>query len=130
MKNGLIICWLIASVLNFGCTSKKEEAPKISLAQYKEQTDLMMNITKKLMQENDPKKLHVVADSVQKTRVVTCYSVTEECDTYGAFLTTAIGISDDGKISHEELQKLTDLHLKLIDEIKKGRDRLSGHADH
>lgn len=109
-----------------GCKRDRslESSFPLSYEQYEEQGRLMLEITKKILQENDAKKMKTVADGIQKTRVVTCHGLTDECQIYGRFLSKAIRIGEDDKLTLDEKKELVDLHLRIKSEIDLGLSRL------
>ena len=87
---------------------------------YREQGELMINITYKLSRETDANRLNSAARGVQLSRVVSCHKLYDECDLYGKFLSEAIEMSADGKLSYDDVQSLTSMQRDLVNEVKRG----------
>lgn len=116
---------VIAFVCSLSACSEQSKKPKISKAEYQEQTQLMLNICTKFSMEQDAEKLYKVALSVQQARVITCVDVANECSIYGRFISTAIDIAKDGELSSSDHTLLRERLLELKKAIQSGREKLN-----
>lgn len=105
------------------CTDEKPYLPDI--AQYKSDSDLMINICNKFANdEGDVKKLRDVALAVQIERVISCTDYNGECDLYNECLSLVIKVTESKNISQGDREKLKDKVVELKKAVEDGKVKL------
>jgi hypothetical protein len=120
-KINLISLFLFLSTV-ICCESKINNVP--TYLKYTEDTNLMLNIIKKFINEPDAKKINKVATAVQQTRIVSCTNYNDECDIYGKLISHLIEYTQDGNLSTEEQKKIEIQFAQLTSAIKEGKNKL------
>ncbi len=113
-----LACALFILFFATGCFENPEN--KISYEDYRNQGELMINITAKLSNETDVNRLNSAARGVELARVVACRKLYDECALYGKFLSYAVEVSGDGKLSYDDVQELRARQRELANEIHQG----------
>ena len=101
------------------CTPNKKPLP--SKEKFSSDTQMMLKITKKFLNESDATKLQKAAVAVQQSRVVSCIDVSGECALYGKIISHVIKISSDGEISPQEKKSLVEMQQDLVGKIQQAK---------
>lgn len=105
------------------CTDENRPLPDI--AQYKKDSDLMINICNKFANdEGDVKKLHEVALAVQMRRVLSCSDFNGECDHYNECISLVIKATESKRISKADREKLKEKVVELKQSVEEGKIKL------
>ena len=113
---GIFLMFLVS------CTQK--DAPKMSVEEYDKNTQLILQVSEKFMDDPDVEKLHKVIVDFQFSRAVTCDDVDGECRKYSNFLQMLIDDSKNGEFSPEERVAHVKAFVDLKKSIKSSREVL------
>ena len=113
---------IFAVALLAACTQRS--SLKLTSGEYAEQGKVMLGVTQKLASDTDAKRMHNAALNIEKSRIVSCIGVFDECRQYGEFLATAIRYSSDGALSYKEISDLKRRHKDLREQIFNGLKHL------
>ncbi len=119
--SGLIIMLSLFFILN--CTEEQKSSPP-DIAKYTADTNLMVNVAQKFIDDPDAKKVHEVAVATEQTRAMACFDYNNECTLYGELISKIIATSADGTVTPAERQSLLQDLAELRSAIKGGLNKL------
>ncbi|MCB0363462.1 MAG: hypothetical protein KDD35_12105 [Bdellovibrionales bacterium] len=124
VAGGFLLFLLSAFVLGFTMACTRESSPHITEGDFKKNTELMLNVSDKFLNESDIEKLHKVAVDLQLSRAIVCQDVGSECTVYLDFINKLIEYTKDGHLSPSEKTFLEKKRQELAEAVKKGEEIL------
>lgn len=110
---------LSAFVLGFTMACTRESSPHITEGDFKKNTELMLNVSDKFLNESDIERLHKVAVDLQLSRAIVCQDVGRECTVYLNFINKLIEYTKDGHLSPSEKTFLEKKRQELAEAVKR-----------
>jgi hypothetical protein len=117
-------------VLFWGCTNSNLKKPVLTLEQFDKEATELKGVIKKLVDDEDPVRVHEISLGIESTFSVDCTPVEDECKQFHDLVTTIIQMTIDKKFSVEEKMQvhkmsydfektLTETRTKLVKDWKK-----------
>jgi hypothetical protein len=116
MKN--IFKHLILVFILFYSCSKKVEKPVVSIQEYSKQLVVMNGVVNKILNEPDPKRMFIMADSIESARAVSCIPIAEECNLYYKIINKIVNFTREGKLTADQKMELFKMRNEFQEEIK------------